>query len=40
MYRSEIANVGKDKRFFRYTANRTKKINLSGNLTYRGGIRL
>ena len=40
MYRSEIANVGKDKSFFRHTANRVKKINLSGRNVYRGGIRL
>lgn len=40
MYRSEIKDVGMDKWFFKHTANRTKKINLSGRATYRGGIRL
>lgn len=40
MYRSNIANIAKDQKVFKQTANRTKKINLSGNNVYRGGIRL
>lgn len=40
MYRSDVSNVGKDKAYFKLTANRIKKINLSGHSVYRGGIRL
>ena len=40
MFRADIANIAKDKRFFRLTANRTKSINVSGRTVYRGGIRL
>lgn len=40
MYRSEIKNVSKDKAYFTHTANRVKKLNLSGHAMYRGGIRL
>lgn len=39
MKRRPIKNVAKDKKIFRRTATRTKRVNL-GPLSFRGGTRL